>query len=98
MCSTASIAHIASPLLGVPAVLYGALPTWALVVLLGVTTTLTAAQVAVTQVIRLRASNRITRSNDNLRVLEIQDSPRHRQAPPRLAPARKRSTKRPAAQ
>ena len=46
---------------------------------------LAAAQVVVTQIIRLRASNRITRSPDNLRVLEIEGLPHHQQA---MNPAR----------
>jgi hypothetical protein len=47
---------------------------------LGITTALAAAQIVVTQIIRLRASNRITRGPDNLRVLEIEDLPHHQQA------------------
>jgi hypothetical protein len=58
-------APFAAPLLGVPAALC-VLPTWALLALLGVTATLIAAQVVVTQIIRLRASARITRSQDAL--------------------------------
>jgi hypothetical protein len=54
---------------GVPAVLSGALATWCLAVLVGVSVLLTATQVIGTQIIRLRASARITRSQDALRVL-----------------------------
>ena len=85
MCRAAALAPLATPLLGVPAALYGALPTWALLTLLAVTTALAAAQFVVTQIIRLRASNRITRSPDNLRVLEIEGLPHHQQA---MNPAR----------
>jgi hypothetical protein len=48
MCRAAALAPLATPLLGVPAALYGALPTWALLTLLAVTTALAAAQVVVT--------------------------------------------------
>ena len=58
-----------------PAVLCGALPTWYLAVLVGVSVLLTATQVIVTQIIRLRASARITRSHDALHVLQIEDLP-----------------------
>jgi hypothetical protein len=44
-----------------------------------VTAALTTAHVVVTQIIRFRASTRITRSHDALRVLEIEDLPHHRQ-------------------
>ena len=54
----AALTPLAAPLLGVPAAVYGALPTWALLTLLGVTAALTATQVVVTQIIRLRASAR----------------------------------------
>lgn len=54
------------------------LPQWALLTLAGVGVLLTAFQVCVTQIIRLRASARISRSQDALRVLEIEDLP-HRQ-------------------
>lgn len=73
-----ALAPIAPPALGVPAVLYGALPGWCLVVLTGVSVLLTAAQVVVTQVIRLRASEKITRSQDALRVFELEDLPHRR--------------------
>ena len=48
---------------------------WALPPLLGVSILLAALQTVVTQIIRLRASARITGSHDNLRVLEIEDRP-----------------------
>ena len=62
--------------LGVPAGVLHLLPAWALLGLIGVGVLLTATQVAVTQIIRLRASARITRSQDAVRVLEIEDLPR----------------------
>jgi hypothetical protein len=64
-----------APVLGVPAVLcvYGGLPGWYLFALVGVAVLLTAAEVIVTQIIRLRASSKITRSQDAIRVLEIED-------------------------
>jgi hypothetical protein len=68
-----ALAPIAAPGLGVPAVLYGGLPSWCLLALVGVSVLLTATQVIVTQIIRLRASGKITRSQDALRVLEIED-------------------------
>jgi hypothetical protein len=76
MRPTAALTPLAAPMLGIPAALYGALPTWALLALLGLTAALTTTQVVVTQIIRLRASARITRSHDALRVLEIEDLPR----------------------
>jgi hypothetical protein len=92
MRPTAALATLATPLLGVPAALCGVLPTWALLTLLGVTATHTTAHVVVTQIIRLRASARITRSPDALRVLEIKDLPHHR--PPTTRP-RQRTTRSP---
>jgi hypothetical protein len=44
-------------------------------VLVGVSVLLTATHVVVTQIIRLRASRKITRSQDALGVLEIEDLP-----------------------
>ncbi|MFZ0118877.1 MAG: hypothetical protein WAN20_20925 [Pseudonocardiaceae bacterium] len=70
-----ALAPLAPPILGVPAVLYGALPSWCLAVLVGVSVLLTATQVIVTQIIRLRVSARITRSQDALQVLQIEDLP-----------------------
>ena len=78
MRPTAALAPLA-PLLGVPAVLYTSLPSWCLASLLGTTAALSAVQVVVTQIIRLRASARITRGQDALRVLEIEDLPHHQQ-------------------
>jgi hypothetical protein len=77
MRSTA-LTSIAPPALGVPAVLYGGMPAWCLHVLVGLSVLITVSQVVVTQVIRLRASARITRSQDALRVLEIEDLLRQR--------------------
>jgi hypothetical protein len=76
MRSTDALAPLAPLLPAVPAVVYDNLPAWALLALLGVAAALTAVQVVVTQVIRVRASGRITSSKDNLRVLEIEDLPR----------------------
>jgi hypothetical protein len=84
MRPTAVLAPIGPPVLGVPAVLYGALPTWCLFALLGVSLLLMATHVVVTQIVRLRASARITRSQDALRVLEIEDLPHPH--PPRRQP------------
>ena len=50
---------------------------------LGVVSFGTATQVVVTQIIRLRASARITRSQDALRVLEIEDLARRPPSRPR---------------
>jgi hypothetical protein len=77
---TAALAPLAPLLPGVPAAVAGALPPWALLTLLGVSALLCVVQVMTTQIIRIRASNRITRSSDNLRVLEIEDLPHHQQA------------------
>lgn len=59
--------------LAVPAGLLQLLPGWAVLALIGVGVLLTVAQVAVTQYIRIRAVGRITRSQDAVRVLEIED-------------------------
>ena len=72
MRPTAALAPLAAPLLGIPAALYGAIPTWALLALLGLAAAHTTTHVVVTQIIRLRANTRITRSHDALRVLEIE--------------------------
>jgi hypothetical protein len=53
--------------------------------------------VVTTQIIRLRASNRIIRSADNLRVLEIEDLTHRRRPPTHPAPARTRLNQRRAA-
>jgi hypothetical protein len=100
MRPTTALAPLAPLLTGVPAAVAGALPVWALIALLGVSALLAVAQVVTTQIIRLRASNRITRSSHNLRVLEIEDLPHHRRPPthPGPAPARTRRHRRPAAQ
>jgi hypothetical protein len=60
----------------VPAGVLHLLPIWGILVVVGAGVVLTALQVIVTQVIRLRASARITSSRDALRVLEIEDLPR----------------------
>jgi hypothetical protein len=91
MRPTAALAPLATPLLGVPAALSGALPPWALLALLGFTAALTTGHVVVTEIIRLRASARITRSQDALRVLEIQDLP-HRRRPRSHPPTTRRTT------
>jgi hypothetical protein len=57
----------------VPACVLHLLPAWAVLVLVGAGMVLTAAQVIVTLIIRLRASSCITNSRDALRVLEIED-------------------------
>ena len=75
-----ALAPIAQLALGVPAVLYGSLPAWCLLVLVVVSVLLTLTHVIVTEIIRLRASERITRSQDALRVLEIEDLPYRRQS------------------
>jgi hypothetical protein len=46
---------------------------WAVLAVVGAGVVLTAVQVIVTQIIRLRASARITSSRDAVRVLEIED-------------------------
>ena len=74
---------IATSAVEVPAALFGFLPSWCLIVLVGVSVTLTAIPVVVTQIIRLRASGKITRSQDALRVLEIEDSPNRGRQPKR---------------
>jgi hypothetical protein len=62
----------------VPAGMLHPIPLWAVLVVVGPGVVLTAVQVIVTQIIRLRASARITSSRDALRVLEIEDLPHHR--------------------
>jgi hypothetical protein len=79
MRPTTALAPLAAPVLGIPAALAGILPSWAQLALLTISALLAAAQVVTTQIIRLRASNRIARSQDNLRILEIQDLPHRRQ-------------------
>lgn len=88
---TTTLAPIASPVLGVPAVLYADVPGWCLLVLIGVSVLLTVAQVVVTQLIRLRASAQIVRSQDALRVLEIEDLP-HRCRQPSVVRGRGRTS------
>ena len=96
--TASALAHLAAPVLGIPAAVAGALPTWPLIALLTISALLAATQTVVTQIIRLRASNRIIRSSDNLRVLEIEDLPHH--PPPRTRPEKSAtpSPRRPAAQ
>ncbi|WP_145926842.1 hypothetical protein [Amycolatopsis orientalis] len=63
------------------ATLLSALPAWCVVTMALVAAALTAAQVVVTQVIRLRASNTITTSAHALRVLELEKGTRPRRIP-----------------
>lgn len=56
--------------------LLAGLPLWCVITLAMATTALTATRVIVTQIIRLRATSKITRSAHALRLLEIQDNPR----------------------
>jgi hypothetical protein len=74
-----SLAPLAASLVGIPAALHGGLPGWSLSLLVGVVVLLVATEALVTQVIRLRASKRITRSQDALRVLEIEGHYHRRQ-------------------
>jgi len=73
-----ALTPVAPPVLGLAAVLYEGLPSWCFLALIGVSVVLTATQVVVTQIIRLRASGKITHSQDALRVLEIEDLPHPR--------------------
>lgn len=70
-----ALASLTAPTLGVLAVLHNVLPIWLLFALVGIAVLLTAAEVTVTQIIRLRVIDRITRSQDTLRALEIEDFP-----------------------
>ncbi|RSN34669.1 hypothetical protein DL990_13615 [Amycolatopsis sp. WAC 01416] len=58
------------------AALYSALPAWCAVIVALAAVTLTATQVIVTQVICLRASNKITTSAHALRLLEAHNNTR----------------------
>ncbi|WP_410658317.1 hypothetical protein [Amycolatopsis sp. lyj-112] len=58
------------------AALLTTLPAWCLVTVALVALALTAARVIVTQIIRLRASNKITTSAHALRVLELENGTR----------------------
>ena len=66
----------------VPAGVLQLLPVWAVLALLGAGVLLTAVQVIVTQYIRIRAVHQVTRSQDAVRVLEIEDLPRRRRDTP----------------
>lgn len=61
-----------APLLVTSAIAGGTIPSWALLTVISVNAALTALQVVVTQLIRLRPSSRIPRSQDAVRVLEIE--------------------------
>jgi hypothetical protein len=69
-----ALAPLAPAALGLPAAVLDILPAWAQLALTGISVLLAATQVIVAQIIRLRASARITRSQDALRVLEMQDT------------------------
>lgn len=59
-----------------PATLLGILPLWFLITILAVSAALTATQVIVTQIIRLRTSTKITSSADALKLLTAGDTTR----------------------
>lgn len=63
-------------LLAPAASMFPVLPPWCVITLVIIGTVLTAIRVIVTQIIRLRATNKITTSEHALRLLEIEDSPR----------------------
>lgn len=68
---------LASPTTAVvaaPATLLGILPSWFLITILAVSAALTAVQVIVTQVIRLRASSQIATSAHALQLLTVEDT------------------------
>jgi hypothetical protein len=79
--ATIAFAALISAAPGIPACVLRLLPIWAVLALIGIGVLLTTVQVIITQVIRLHASARITRSQDALRVLEIEDLPRQRGRP-----------------
>ncbi|WP_409496075.1 hypothetical protein [Amycolatopsis sp. cmx-11-12] len=60
------------------AALLRALPVWCVVAVAVVAAATTVARVIVTQIIRLRASNKITTSAHALRVLELENGTRRR--------------------
>ena len=61
--------------------LLGILPLWLLIAILMVSVALTAIQVIVTQVIRLRASTKITTSAHALELLTVEDTVRSTRRP-----------------
>ena len=75
-----ALAPLAPPILGVPAVLYGALPSWCLAVLVGVSVLLTATQVIVTQIIRLASAPQSPAAKTPYRYCKSKTSPTNRQA------------------
>jgi hypothetical protein len=62
--------------LAVPTGVLQLLPVWAVLTVIGIGMLLASVQVIITQIIRLRASKKITSSRDALRALEIEDLPR----------------------
>jgi hypothetical protein len=80
-----ALAPLTPPVLAVPAALLGILPLWFLITILAVSVALTAAHVIVTQVIRLRASTKITTSAHALQLLTVEATARttRRARPPR---------------
>ncbi len=70
---TGGLTALTPMLVGTPAALLIGLPSWYVMVLVALSALLAAAQIVVTQIIRLRASNHVTDSHDALRVLEIED-------------------------
>lgn len=66
-----AVAPLTPPVLAVPTTLLGILPLWFLITILAVSVALTATQVIVTQIIRLRASTKINTSAHALQVLTI---------------------------
>ena len=71
-----ALAPLTPPVLAVPATLLGILPLWFLITILAVSAALTAIQVIVTQIIRLRASTKITSSAHALQLLTVKDTTR----------------------
>jgi len=71
------IALLASAAAGATGLL-AVLPLWCLITLVATAIVLTATRVIVTQIIRLRATDKITTSAHALRLLEIEDGPRSR--------------------
>jgi len=61
-----------TPALVVPVALHRGLPAWCAIIAAAI---IAATPVIVIQIIRLRASDRITTSHDNLKLMEIEDLP-----------------------
>jgi hypothetical protein len=80
-----ALAPLTPPVLAVPATLLGILRLWFLIAILAVSVALTATQVIVTQVIRLRVSTKITTSAHALQLLTAEATARctRRTRPPR---------------